>query len=139
MTEQELRKLSRTDLIEMMLSLSKENQLLKAELAAARKQLEDRTIAVEHAGSLAEAALSLNGVFEAAQAAASQYLQNIQLQDQQQKEIYAQMERQTAEKCDRMMAEARKRTDDYLQQAGQMLQELSRTYLRSVEDQDGGI
>lgn len=139
MTEQELRKLSRTDLIEMMLSLSKENQLLKAELAAARKQLEDRTIAVEHAGSLAEAALSLNGVFEAAQAAASQYLQNIQLQDQQQKEIYAQMERQTVEKCDRMMAEARKRTDDYLQQAGQMLQELSRTYLRSVEDLDGGI
>lgn len=77
MTQRELKKLSRTDLIEMMLELSKENEVLRESLAQARKKLEDRTITIENAGSLAEAALSLNGVFEAAQAAANQYLQNI--------------------------------------------------------------
>ena len=45
-----------------------------------KNQLEDRTIAVEQSGSLAEAALNLNGVFQAAQAACEQYSLNIHSQ-----------------------------------------------------------
>ena len=43
------------------------------------KKLNDRTIKIKKAGSLAEAALSLNGVYEAAEAAAKQYVYNIKL------------------------------------------------------------
>ena len=66
MTELELKHLRRADLVEILLDLSKENEILRAQLERARTQLADRTIAVENAGSLAEAALRLNGVFEAA-------------------------------------------------------------------------
>lgn len=77
MTEKELRKLSRMDLLEILLEKSKENERLKLELEEVKKQLSDRMIKIEKAGSIAEAALKLNGVFEAAQAAADQYLENL--------------------------------------------------------------
>lgn len=47
---------------------------LKAELEALRL---DRKIQIEEAGSLAEAVLKLNGIFETAQKAADQYLYNL--------------------------------------------------------------
>lgn len=117
MTERELKKLSRTDLIEMMLILSRENEQLKEELSRQRQLLEDRTIAVEKAGTLAEAALGLNGVFEAAQAAAAQYLENLKQRIDQQDQICARMERETRIKCNRMMMAAKRQAEEYLQQA----------------------
>ena len=80
MTDKELRRLSRTDLLEMLLEQSKEVERLQQELAEARQQLEERRIMTEEAGSIAEAALRINRVFEAAQAAADQYLENIRQQ-----------------------------------------------------------
>lgn len=79
MTPKELRRLRRSDLMEMLLELSKENLQLRQELEEARRQLEDRTIAIAECGSLAEAALRLNGIFEAAQAACAQYEENLRL------------------------------------------------------------
>lgn len=77
MTEKELRRLRRIDLLEMMIALSKENEQLRAELARTKQQLAQQRITIEQSGSIAEAALRLNGVFEAAQAAADQYLENL--------------------------------------------------------------
>lgn len=77
MTEKELRRLSRMDLLEMLLEQSREVERLQKELETVRKQLEDRRIMEQEAGSIAEAALRLNKVFEAAQQAADQYLENI--------------------------------------------------------------
>ena len=62
------------------LEQSKEVERLQQELAEARQQLEERRIMTEEAGSIAEAALRINRVFEAAQAAADQYLENIRQQ-----------------------------------------------------------
>ena len=78
MTDKELKKLSRTDLVEMLLEVTRENEQLRWELTETREKLESKTIAIENAGSLAEAALQLNGVFEAAQSACAQYAQNLQ-------------------------------------------------------------
>ena len=44
----------------------------------AREALTDRKIAIEESGSMAEAALRLNGVFEAADQAVRQYLENME-------------------------------------------------------------
>jgi len=79
MTNKELKKLSRTDLLKMLIAQSKEMEALKKQLKEANEMLEDRRIMIENSGSIAEAALQLNGVFEAAQKAAAQYLENIQL------------------------------------------------------------
>ena len=82
MTQKELRRLRRSDLMEMLLELSKENLQLRQELEESNRQLRDRTIRIEEAGSLAEAALLLNGVFEAAQAACQQYEENLRMRCQ---------------------------------------------------------
>ena len=90
MTPKELRRLRRSDLMEMLLQLSKENLQLRQDLEDAHRQLEEKQIKIEEAGSLAEAALRLNGIFEAAQAACEQYEYNIRLRSRQ-------MEQQTAQ------------------------------------------
>lgn len=77
MTDKELQKLSRIDLLELLLEKSKENEKLQEELEQVKAKLAEREIKIEKAGSIAEAALALNGVFEAAQAAADQYLENL--------------------------------------------------------------
>ena len=84
MTDKELRKLSRSDLLELLISQTEENQALKTRVAQLEDQLNDRRIAVAEAGSIAEASLKLNGVFAAAEEAARQYLENIQRIQQEQ-------------------------------------------------------
>ncbi len=79
MTDKELRRLSRSELLEMLIAQTEESRQLKIKLERAEAQLRDRRIAVEKAGSLAEAALQLNRVFEAADKAAQQYLENVRL------------------------------------------------------------
>lgn len=81
MTEKELRRLRRADLLELLLEQSRENERLRRELEEARAKLEDRTIRVENSGTMAEAAIALSGVFEAAQSACDLYLENIRLRN----------------------------------------------------------
>ena len=77
MTDKELKKLKRIELLEMLIEQSKENEELKRQLEEANKKLESREIMLKQSGSIAEAALKLNGVFEAAEKAAKQYLENV--------------------------------------------------------------
>ena len=77
MTEKELKKLKNIDLLEMLIAQSREVEALRGKLEKAEKQLQDREIVLEKAGSIADAALRLNGVFEAAQMAAEQYLDSL--------------------------------------------------------------
>lgn len=84
MENKKLRKMSRRMLLEMLLEQSKEVERLEKELEEARRQLQERRILLEETGSIAEAALKLNHVFEAAQAATDQYLENVMLLRRQQ-------------------------------------------------------
>lgn len=77
MTDKELRKLSRMELLELFLAESRENERLRARLKSAEEKLASRVIDIENSGSLAEAALRLNHVFEAADKAARQYVENV--------------------------------------------------------------
>lgn len=78
MNEKELRKLGRADLMQMILDLSQENAALRSRLEAAERKAVSRDLQIAQAGTMAEAALKLNGVFEAADAACKQYMDNIQ-------------------------------------------------------------
>lgn len=77
MTDKELQHLRRSELLEILLAQQKQIDSLKKELAEAKEQLAERKIVLEKSGSIAEAALKLNGIFEAAQQAADQYLYSI--------------------------------------------------------------
>lgn len=77
MNERDLKKLNRADLLKLLIDQMTENDTLRSENDRLVQELADRRIDLETAGSIAEAALKVNGVFEAAEAAASQYLENI--------------------------------------------------------------
>lgn len=77
MKEHELKKLNRAELLELLIAQMKENERLAGENEKLRTSLEDRRLELREAGSIAEAALKVNRVFEAAEAAAAQYLENI--------------------------------------------------------------
>ena len=106
MTERELRRLSRTDLLELLLAQRKENEQLRCILDETQAQLADRTIKIDNAGSIAEASLQLSGIFTAAQDSCQYYMENIKLLSERQSTVCRQMEEETKEKCDRMVAEA---------------------------------
>lgn len=117
MTDKDLRKLNRRELLQMLLVQCQETERHKQESDEARQQFEDlekryerligklnikderlnqkdakirelrdiikemkasKAIELEEAGSIAEAALRINEIFEAAQRAADQYLMNVQ-------------------------------------------------------------
>ena len=124
MTDKELKRLSRTDLLNMMLNLSKENEALRRRLAEAEEKLNSREIAIEESGSLAEAALRLNGIFEAAQAACDQYTQNLKERSENIEQYCADMEQQTRAKCDKMMADAQKTVNAYLAREAQKIRQM---------------
>ena len=77
MTDRELRRLSRAELVDIIYELQNRNQQSEAEMEKLQKALDDKILKIASAGSIAEAALKLSGIFEAAQAAADQYLASL--------------------------------------------------------------
>ena len=80
-------------------------------------QQSQQDILLDNAGSIAEASLRLNGVFEAAQRACDQYTANIEKLNSRQQRICARMEKETRENCRKMVAETRKECDRMLEEA----------------------
>ena len=77
MTEKQLRQLTRSDLLKLLVELSSENKRLQEELDEAKKELASRRLDIKESESLAEAALRLGGVFKAADEAVKIYIENI--------------------------------------------------------------
>ena len=77
MTDKELQKLKRTELLELMIAQSKQIIMLKKQLEQAELKLQEREILLQESGNIAEAALRLNHIFEDAQQAADDYLASI--------------------------------------------------------------
>ena len=115
MTDKELKRLSRTELLELLLAQTKEAERLARKLEKAEQMLADRQLQINKAGDIAQAALAVNGVMEAAQAAAQQYLDNI-----------IRMEQETRLRCKKIL-------DDAQQAAQQIRQEGKKS---SAADQD---
>ncbi len=74
---QGLRRMRKIELMELLLEQEKEIERLTAENEKLRKQVTVRKIRMEKAGSIAEAALQLSGIFEAAQRAANLYVNSV--------------------------------------------------------------
>ena len=72
-----LRNLSKLQLLELLAQQERELQKLRAELAEKEEILAKREIQIAESGSIAEAALKLSGIFEAAQKAADDYLASV--------------------------------------------------------------
>ena len=77
MNDKELRKLSRQELLELLIEQTKRADELQDKINQLEAQLNQRDLIINNAGSLAEAALKINKVFEAADKAVEQYLDSI--------------------------------------------------------------
>ena len=117
---------------------------LREELEQAKKSLKKREIALNEAGPIAVAALQINGVFEAAQAASQQYIENIRSLSDRQAAICAQrdienrveverklkeaeekcaaMEYASKRKCEAMEQEAKQKSEAYWTEVSRRLQ-----------------
>ncbi len=111
--------MNRSELVEIIYALQQEEEEIKKENEGLKAQLEEKNISVENTGSIAEAALKLNGVFEAAQEAADQYLESIKEQEE-----------ETKSKADGIIAEAEEQAAGIIkeaeEQAAQMMEEAKR-------------
>ena len=74
MTEKELKKLNRYQLLELLIIQTERADKLQAALEEAERRLNDREINISTLGSIAEASLQLHGVFQTAQDAADTYI-----------------------------------------------------------------
>ena len=72
MTDNDLKKLNRAELLELLVEQSKKIDQLQAQLDEANRKLADRQIEIDKAGPIAEASLRLSGVCQAAEEAAAQ-------------------------------------------------------------------
>lgn len=87
MTNKELSKLRRSELLEILIAQGKEQERLQQQLQQSEEALRGRQVAIEEAGSIADAAVRLNDVMGAAQRAVDLYTENVKrVMDQQQQE-----------------------------------------------------
>ncbi len=144
-------------------ALNEEKRTLAAaqeKINAMTRQLEDRIIIKEKAGTLAEAAMYINGVFEAAQKAADQYLTSVEhmhddlegkcdaiigesrikaekmIQDAEQR--CAMMEEQTRRRCEEMKVNADKNVWQKWSSLSEQLQQISAEIRSSVSAPENG-
>lgn len=104
MTEKELKKMKRYQLLELLIMQTEETEELKQKLEQAEAKQKAQELRISQLGSLAEAALEINGVFTAAQQAADQYLAAAQKQ------------------ADQLVAEATRQAEEILKRAENKLE-----------------
>ena len=103
------RKLRRYELLELLLAETERNEQLEAELAEARRQLSSREINIAESGSLAEAVLRLNGMFDAAISSCVQYEENIKRLNDRQLEINSEREEASIRRAAQIVESATER------------------------------
>ena len=106
MTDKEFKRLSRPQLIDIIYQfqlqvdkLTEQNKMLERELA-------DKRLRINKTGNIAEAALEIHNVMQAAQDAAAHYLEEIRI-----------MREETEENCRCLLKKAQKDADDIIAQA----------------------
>lgn len=124
MTDKEIRHLGKTELLSILRDQETELEQLRGQILELQSKLKGQAIQMDKCGSIAEASLQVNQVFQAAQAAADQYLANVRekeagaeeaarrMESEAQKRAEAQI-RDTEMRCKQLEAESRKKAVAY--------------------------
>ena len=138
MDDIKIRKINKKKLLEILLSQAKRIEELEQQLESTQKKLDSKKITIENSGSLAEASLKLNGIFEMAQATAEQFLLNI-------KDKCKKIENDTKKECqieiEKMIKETKKKcqqkealVDEKLKKIELRNKELNKTEKKTIID-----
>ena len=117
MISNELKKLNRRELVDIIYQMKKNEQLLQDEVASLQSKLQEKRIRLADVGSIADAAVSITDVFAAAQNAADLYLHEISC-----------MKAETEKECAQMVEEAQKAVDKIFADGRKQCEELSALY-----------
>lgn len=144
MNEKELRHLSKTEMLEIMLDQESEVSALKEQIRELNFMVSERSISIQKAGSIAEASLIINKVMEAAQQAADQYLDNVKTVSEKQSMVCRQIQSEAEEKAAGLVMEAEKQCaqreqqeKDYTDALWVLLQKKLDDYYEAKPDLDG--
>ena len=122
MTEKDFKKLTRRQLLELLLVQTQRADSLEEELELTKSKLQSKLLSEKESGSIAEAALKLNGIFEAADSAAAQYLENIRVSVEYQEKLKSEAE----EEARRIIANAEAQANETLLAAQKMFEDTKR-------------
>ena len=113
----DLKKLNRRELVDLIYQMKKNEQHLQGEIAALQEELQNKRIHLSKAGSVAEAAVSITNVLSAAQTTADLYLHEISC-----------MKQETENICAKMIEEASQRVTNILMEGEKQFAKLSARY-----------
>ena len=114
MTDKEFKRLSRSQLIDIIYQLQLKQEELTAENEKLSKELADKRLRVSKAGNIAEAALEIHNVMQAAQDAAAHYVEEIQIRGDSE---YQQILKEANDKAAAIMEEAKQAAAEIVAQA----------------------
>ena len=121
MTDKEFKRLSRSQLIDIIYQLQLKQDELIADNERLSKALADKRLLLSEAGNIAEAALEVHNVLQAAQDAAAHYLEEIQIRVdteyqrilEEAKDNAAAIIKKAQQEADEIVAQAKKENPDY--------------------------
>lgn len=136
MAAKDIKKLNRSDLMEILLEVSKENEELKVKVEELEAKVEEREINIAEAGSIAEASLKLNGVFKAADKAAKQYLESIAKLHSEQDSIAEKIQLEAKRKAAAIIERANEYDRDVRAQADEYWKSVTEKVEKLLQDSD---
>ena len=116
MTDKEFKRLTRSQLIDIIYQLQLNEEKLMDENKKLKEALEDKRIRIEKAGSIAEAAIEINNVMQAAQNAADQYLKEIEC-------MYEEMHKEVEEERQRIVKRTQEKAAAIIEQTKRACQQ----------------
>ena len=141
--DKSLQKLKRAELLELLLEQSRNNDSLKIQLeekagviGELKKQLKDRKIDIQSAGTIAEASFKLNGVYDAAEKAAQQYLENLQELYRKEQELYSVKEVAVENRCSALLQATNERCEFMKEDTQKKCDELMTTTMQKCEERE---
>ncbi|MBQ6170476.1 MULTISPECIES: hypothetical protein [Ruminococcus] len=112
MTDKEFRKLKRSDLIAIIYEYQKKQEELVKEIGELRAQLESKNLKISKAGSIAEAVVGLDLLFETAQKTADDYIEQVRLANEEAEQKAAEIIKQAEKEAAEIVSKARDKADN---------------------------
>ena len=113
MTDKEFKRLSRSQLIDIIYQLQLQIDKLNEQKQALESELADKRLRLQNAGNIADAALEINNCFRSAQNAAEQYLSEIRAMREDAEAERQRLLAQARAEADAIIAAAQKTHGDY--------------------------
>ena len=107
MTDKEFRKLKRGDLIAIIYEYQKKQEELVKEISELREQLESKKLKINKAGSIAEAVVGLDLLFETAQKTADDYIEQVKLANEEAEKKAAEIIKQAEDEAAEIVLKAK--------------------------------